>query len=105
MLAVEEGEDIFLTKTGGENGIPGGVDADQFWIVMPDFSNNPQTIEDLELDIDEIVIAEIHASSTTDLNFSQNGNDAIISFSATDLAVFLATDVNQLENNGIFRFI
>lgn len=102
MLDGGEGKDRFFAQTGGNNQIRGGVDADQFWIAGAELPNAPQIIEDLELNIDEIFIVGIGATSTADLNFTQNGDDATISFSTTDLAVFLNTDINQLKNNGNF---
>ncbi len=105
VLAGGEGEDRFFSQTGGNNRITGGADADQFWIAVAEFPDNPQIIEDLELDIDEIVVAGIGASSTADLNFNQDGDNAIISFGSTDLAIFSSIDANQLENNANFRFM
>ena len=105
VLAGGAGEDIFLSQTGGNNRITGGADADQFWIAVAEFPENPQIIEDLELDIDEIVMAGIGASSVADLNFNQDGGNAIISFGNTELAIFADIDSNQLASNGNFRFI
>ncbi|MDJ0745075.1 MAG: alpha/beta fold hydrolase [Xenococcaceae cyanobacterium MO_167.B27] len=105
VLAGGEGEDRFFSQTGGNNRITGGADGDQFWIAVAELPDTPQIIEDLELDIDVIGIVGIGASSTVDLNFNQNGDNAIISFGSTDLAIFSGIDANQLENNASFRFI
>ncbi|MDJ0570642.1 MAG: haloalkane dehalogenase [Pleurocapsa sp. MO_192.B19] len=104
VLVGGEGEDRFLSQGQGDNQITGGVDAAQFWITVAELPESASTITDFELDTDVIGVAGIGASSTADLTFSQDGDNTIIGFDGTDLAVIQSIDVNTLENSTSFAF-
>ena len=98
------GADSFFNQAGGDNRVTGGADADQFWIAVAELPESAMIITDFALDTDVIGVAGIGATSTTDLSFSQNGNDATIAFDGTDLAILQGIDVSDLEQNGTFAF-
>ncbi|MDJ0745002.1 MAG: hypothetical protein QNJ32_16800 [Xenococcaceae cyanobacterium MO_167.B27] len=71
---------------------------------MAELPELASTITDFELDIDVIGVAGIPASSTADLTFSQDGDNTIIRFDGTDLAVIQGMDANALEDSANFAF-
>lgn len=98
------GEDRFFNQAAGGDRLTGGADADQFWIAVAEIPEQALTITDFELDLDVIGIRGIGATSTADLSFTQNGNDAVIGFNGTDLAVLQEVDASRLEGDGTFVF-
>lgn len=104
-LSGGEGEDVFLNQSAGENIVTGGAGADQFWIAVAEIPDTAITITDLELDVDVIGVAGIGASSTTNLNFRQDGSNAIVSFNDRDLAIFQEVDAISVEQNAFFSIL
>lgn len=102
VLVGAEGEDRFFNQSGKENQVSGGPDADQFWIAVAELPESALIIRDFELEIDVIGVAGIGASSTADLSFSQDGNNAIIGYEGTDLAIFQGINASNLEQSATF---
>ncbi|MDJ0572532.1 MAG: hypothetical protein QNJ53_26320 [Pleurocapsa sp. MO_192.B19] len=104
VLAGGDGEDRFFNQVGGDNRVSGGAGVDQFWITTAELPESAVIIRDFELDTDVIGVAGIGASSTADLDFSQDGDNAIVGFNGTELAVFQGIDANNIENSGTLVF-
>ncbi|MDJ0576103.1 MAG: calcium-binding protein [Xenococcaceae cyanobacterium MO_234.B1] len=99
-----DGDDAFFVTDGGDNLITGGIGADAFWIATGELITTANTITDFELDADVIGVAGIGATSIDDLEFSQVGNDAVISFSGFDLVTLLNTQASALQSSDAFVF-
>ncbi|MDJ0573941.1 MAG: calcium-binding protein [Xenococcaceae cyanobacterium MO_234.B1] len=99
-----DGDDAFFVTDGGDNLITGGAGADAFWIATGELITTANTITDFELDGDVIGVAGLGATSVDDLELSQVGNDAVISFSGFDLATLLNTQASDLAADGTFVF-
>ena len=93
-----DGDDAFFITDGGDNLITGGEGADAFWIATGELVTTANTITDFDMDMDVIGVAGIGATSVDDLELSQMGNDAVISFSGFDLATLSNTQVSDLAN-------
>lgn len=104
VLVGGDGSDRFFNQGQGDNRITGGADTDEFWIAVANLPEFTSTITDFELDIDVIGIAGIGASSTADLTFSQDGDNALISFEGKDLAVIQGIEANLLQATASFVF-
>ncbi len=105
VLVGGDGDDNFFNQSGGENRVFGGAGSDRFVIAAAQIPETALTIADLELDIDTIEIAGIGASTVSDLSFNQDGDNAIISFNETNLAIFNGVAAETLEQNGNFVFV
>ena len=99
-----DGDDSFFVTDGGDNLITGGAGADAFWIATGELITIPNTITDFEIDSDVIGVAGIGATSIDQLNFSQVGDDAVISFSGFDLATLLNIQVSDVQSSDAFIF-
>ncbi|BAY24937.1 multicopper oxidase type 2 [Calothrix sp. NIES-2100] len=99
-----DGNDRFFVVTGGNNKITGGKGIDQFWIADGDIPNAANIITDFGFGEDKIGIAGIGASSVNDLSFTQEGNDALISFDNQKLAILRGIQANALNTNNNFVF-
>ena len=104
VLVGGEGEDHFFNQGQGDNHITGGTDRDRFWLAVADLPEFVSTITDFELDIDVIGIAGIGASSTADLTFSQDGENALISFDDKNIAIVQGIEANVLQDSASFVF-
>ena len=103
-LLGKDGDDAFFVTDGGNNLITGGEGADAFWIATGEMVTTPNTITDFKIDTDVIGIAGIGATSVDELEFSQIGDDAVISFSGFDLATLSHTQVSDLQSSDVFVF-
>ena len=99
-----DGNDAFFVTNGGDNLITGGDGADAFWIATGEIVTTANTITDFEIDTDVIGVAGIGATSTDDLEFTQMGNEAVISFSDFDLARLSHTQIGDLQSSDAFVF-
>ncbi|MDJ0746296.1 MAG: hypothetical protein QNJ32_23435 [Xenococcaceae cyanobacterium MO_167.B27] len=90
-----EGSDRFFVTSGGENIITGGTGADQFWIVSAEIPDAVNIITDFTSGEDVIGIAGL-GISFDDLSISQQGYDALITASGSDLAILQGIEVNTL---------
>jgi FtsP/CotA-like multicopper oxidase with cupredoxin domain len=99
-----DGNDKFFVVTGGNNTITGGKGIDQFWIANGDIPNAANIITDFEFGVDKIGIAGIGASSVNNLSFTQEGNDALISFDNQKLAMLRGIQASALNTDNNFVF-
>ena len=90
-----EGSDRFFVTSGGENIITGGTGADQFWIVSGEIPDAVNIITDFTSGEDVIGIAGL-GISFDDLSISQQGDDALITASGSDLAILQGIEANTL---------
>ncbi len=90
---------FFLGEESGESTITGGADADQFWIANAGVPFAANTITDFTAGEDVLGVAGLGATEISDLNISQNGDDAAIAFNGDNLAVLLNIDSTTLSNS------
>ncbi len=90
-----EGSDRFFVTSGGENIITGGTGADQFWIVSGEIPDAVNIITDFTSGEDVIGIAGL-GISFDDLSISQQGYDALITASGSDLAILQGIEATTL---------
>ena len=90
-----EGSDRFFVTSGGENIITGGTGADQFWIVSGEIPDAVNIITDFTSGEDVIGIAGL-GISFDDLSISQQGDDALITASGSDLAILQGIEATTL---------
>ena len=100
-----KGNDAFFVGTGGGNNITGGAGSDAFWIANAELPDAVNTITDFEVGVDTIGIGILGVTNLDDLVLDQIGDDTTISFSGSDLAVLLNTQVTNLQQNGNFVFV
>lgn len=99
-----EGDDTFFVTEGGDNIITGGLGADAFWITTGELVSAINTITDFEIDSDVVGIGGLGIDSVDELAFTQIGDDTIIAFSDSDLAILLNTQADNLQANATFTF-
>ncbi|BAY81663.1 hypothetical protein NIES267_11400 [Calothrix parasitica NIES-267] len=84
------GDDKFFAMSGGDNIIHGGAGADQFWIATTELPDGINTIKDFISGEDVLGIAGL-GIGFEDVSITQQGDNALIAASGTDLAIL--TDV------------
>ncbi len=99
----EDGSDRFFAKSGGGNVLTGGKGADQFWIASGEFPNSANTIRDFIVGEDVIGIAG-SGGSFSNLTFTQQNQDLLVSFNSTNLAVINGIQASSLNSNS-FVFV
>ena len=92
-----DGDDRFFNQAGRDNLVTGGEGADQFWVAVANLPTEALTISDFELDSDVIGVAGIGATSVADLDFTAAGDNSILSYNNTDLAIIRGVDAIALE--------
>jgi hypothetical protein len=101
-IFAERGNDTIIL--GSNDLVRGGEGADRFVLTTASLSQEAVIIVDFELGFDTIGVSNIGATSIADLDFEAAGNNTIISFNDTDLAIITGVDAASLENNANFVF-
>ena len=102
MVFGEDGNDRFFAQSGGGNVLTGGRGADQFWIATSAIPQESNTITDFKIGEDVIGIAG-SGGDFSNLTFTQQSQDLLISFDGNNLAVLEAIQASSLNaDNFVF---
>ena len=94
----EVGNDKFFAKSGGVHVLTGGSGADQFWIASGEIPEEANTIADFTVGEDVIGIAG-SGGSFSNLTFTQQNQDLLVSFNSSNLAVLQGIQASSLNAN------
>ncbi|MEL7408265.1 MAG: SGNH/GDSL hydrolase family protein [Cyanobacteria bacterium J06558_2] len=94
----DAGDDSFFFTSGVDNTVTGGAGADQFWIATAEIPDAPNTITDFTVSEDLIGIAGL-GIGFAGVNLTQQGDDALIAVTGSDLAILENIDVTSLSAN------
>lgn len=98
-LVGSDSNDILFAGSGGSK-LTGGEGQDQFWIVAAETPSSANTITDFQLGIDVIGIGGLPGVTSVDkLDFTQQGDDTLITAQGKDLALVSATQASTLGAN------
>ncbi len=99
----EAGSDKFFAKSSGRNVLTGGSGADQFWIASGEIPEQANSITDFTVGEDVIGIAG-SGGSFSNLTFTQQNQDLLVSFNSSNLAVLQGIQASSLNANS-FVFV
>ena len=98
-----EGDDKFVTVSGGENTITGGAGADQFWIAVAEIPDAANIISDFTSGEDVLGMAGL-GIGFEDLTITQEQGNALIAVNGSDLAVLKGIEADSLSADN-FAFV
>ncbi|MEL6463145.1 MAG: calcium-binding protein, partial [Cyanobacteria bacterium J06621_15] len=93
-----KGDDKFFAMNGGDNIIHGGAGADQFWIATAELPDGINTIKDFTSGEDVLGIAGL-GIGFEDVSITQQGDNALIAASGTDLAILTDVAADSLSGD------
>jgi len=93
------GDDAIFTTSGGDNIITGGAGADQFWIASAEIPDGINQITDFTSGEDVIGIAGLGIIGFEDVSLTQQGDDALIGATGSDLAILENVDITSLSGD------
>ncbi len=92
------GDDAIFATSGGDNIITGGAGADQFWIASAEIPDGINQITDFTSGEDVIGIAGL-GIGFEDVSLTQQGDDALIGATGSDLAILENVDITSLSGD------
>ncbi len=98
----EDGSDKFFAKSGGGNVLTGGNGADQFWIASGEIPEDTNTITDFS--VGDVIGIAGSGGSFSNLTFTQQNQDLLVSFNNSNLAVLEGIQASSLNANS-FVFV
>ncbi len=92
------GDDAIFATSGGDNIITGGAGADQLWIASAEIPDGINQITDFTSGEDVIGIAGL-GIGFEDVSLTQQGDDALIGATGSDLAILENVDITSLSGD------
>ncbi|MDB9342831.1 nucleoside hydrolase [Nodularia spumigena CS-586/05] len=97
-----DGDDILFAGEEGGNRLTGGNGVDRFWIANASLPSSPNSITDFTSGIDIISIGGIGVTQFDQLTLTQQGNDLLVQFENTQLAILMGVTNTLTANNFAF---